>query len=456
MVSLPLSIMNKNAFSNSDKNTDNSGLLNQRTMLGTALTGLGLLANRNLRAASPLFGKPLANLARQHGIAFKITPKDINNVSDFFQTESGKSYLQSTLKNIRNYSPNILGLNSKNDYSLIQDLVKKLTLGKIQLTPSVSSFKGPVLDIIGRGKNVGNVLGRSTTSKKSPNAFGSENKFTEAEIFKGSIPKTVNFNDLRNLINSKKIRTWKDANAYIKKHVGGDYILKPQYGARSEGLILPEEISSRNMMRFINTGRGKLKDYIIQKYNPIKETSRLEDLTNLISMATNPLSYAKGSISKDTAKSVLKDVFNFRKPYTSWGSHEYRINALDGKVIPHSVYNKALGGGYYGSSLFYGKKERMLEDFTQKALSKLKGKQRQGLMGFDVAIGKDGKPFIIEANPVVAGDITQISGAVTDPRIMKDLYAGIAGKNPYRVNRQLALTTAPGLALTGSGIMQGD
>lgn len=447
--------MTKKAFSTSKTNNDNSGLLNQNTLLGTALTGLGVFANRNLRSAGPMFGKPLANLARQHGIAFKITPKDIKRVGDFFTPVSGGpgSYLKDSLNNIRKYSPSILGLDSKDDYNLIQNLLKKLTLGKIQLTPSVDSFKGPVLDIIGRGKNVGNVLGRSTTLKKSPNAFGSENKLTEAQIFKGSIPKTFNLNNLRQAISDKNIRTWKDVDAYIKKRVGGDYLLKPQFGARSEGVILPDDISSRNMMRFVRSGKGKLEDYIVQKYNPIKETSRLEDLANLASMATNPLAYAKGSISKDTISGVLKDVLNFKKPYSSWGSHEYRINALDGKVVPHSVYNKAFLGGYYGSSLFYGKKERMLEDFTQQALNRLKGKQRQGLMGFDVAIGKDGKPFIIEANPVVAGDITQISGAITDPRIMKDLYAGIAGKNPYRVNRQIALTMAPGAFFTGKGIL---
>lgn len=439
-------------------NNAREGYLNNNTLLGAALTGLGVLANRNLRMAKPMFGSVLANKARQHGLAFKFTPKDINKAKNFFTDpdDTSKSYIGAFLEKVKTSTPEFLGYKGKKDYEIIQDLIKKLTFGKVNLTPDAKNFGGPVLDVIGRGRNTGNIIGRATTKAKSPNAFGSESKYVESQLFKGGIPTTFKIDSLRKAIRAKKLNKWSDVEKYIKSRTGGDFLLKPEQGARSEGLILPEDISKRKLMSYFHDGKGPLKNYIVQKYNPIQGVTRLEELANLSSLALNPLAYAKGAISLDTTKSVLKNIFDFRKPFNSWGSHEYRISALDGKVVPHSVYNKALGGGYYGSSLFYGKKQRMLEDFVQQQLNTLKKKNRQGLMGFDVAIGKDGKPFIIEANPVVAGDITQISGAVTDPRILSDIYAGIAGKNPYRVNRQLALTMAPGALLTGKGILDAN
>ena len=107
------------------------------------------------------------------------------------------------------------------------------------------------------------------------------------------------------------------------------------------------------------------------------------------------------------------------------GTKEYRVHALDGKVIPYAT----VGRGSVLSMLnpLYTPTHRAAEAEVQRALRRLPLKYRKGSYGFDVAKLRDGSMRIIESNP--AGS-SGASGFLTDGRVIDATLAAAKGRLP--------------------------
>jgi hypothetical protein len=431
---------------------ESSGI-NLPLIAGPAMLGLGVLGNKYLRAVKPLFGSRIGSLARQHGIGLKLTPQIIGKL----QKEAPQ--FSDVINKIRSIFPESLVKLPENNYKLLQKVVSAITGGNLNVVESEKKFLGPVLDLFGRGRSGGRVLGYATSSKKDPTTFGVDSKLREAQLLKGFVEKTFGLKDIRNALKNKNVKTVEQLDELLKKKLGGDYLLKLDAGAQSKGLFLPKKIPKEQLLKYIQGKADKninFDKYIIQKYRPIQSTSYMEDLASVGKMFLDPhhwfYTFSNPGLLFDK---LNKSLLRFGKDRVPLGTKEYRVSALDGKVIPYSVNRKGIAGLYEGNYI-WDKELDDIQKYTQKALDSLKAKNKQGLMGFDIGIDSRGKPFVIEPNPTVAGKPLGVSGAITDPMISSGIVNAIKGELPLAVKRQLALTMAPGLATTGVGLYNMD
>ena len=143
----------------------------------------------------------------------------------------------------------------------------------------------------------------------------------------------------------------------------------------------------------------------------------------------------------------VADAFEHLGGYGGFGK-EFRVHAVGNKVLPHATFRR----GPWSASLpgilspFKSRDVALAEQHVQRALDSIPPQYRQNRMyGFDVAIDKNGRPFIIESNASHRGGA---SGYLSNPLFADALQAGIKGQLPNYVRARNALY---GTALAGGG-----
>jgi hypothetical protein len=134
----------------------------------------------------------------------------------------------------------------------------------------------------------------------------------------------------------------------------------------------------------------------------------------------------------------------------------YRVTAIDGKVVPYTVEQRNTPGSSFVNvpGLYSSKTRDDVATSVQQALDALPSEHRKGVFGFDVGINRQtGKPVIIESNPSTTGDISTISGALTNPLTLSSVSAAIKGRIPWHIqaSRAAQLAAAGGLGAAGIG-----
>lgn len=121
------------------------------------------------------------------------------------------------------------------------------------------------------------------------------------------------------------------------------------------------------------------------------------------------------------------------------GTHEYRVHALNGQVVPYATTHK---GGPIQSAVekwlpWNTPRTRKAEALVQQAVNRMgKGNRDRTFYGFDVGFDTAGTPFIIESNPAAADGL---SGALLDPHVSDAMGAAIKGQLPNYVKARRGL-----------------
>ena len=105
------------------------------------------------------------------------------------------------------------------------------------------------------------------------------------------------------------------------------------------------------------------------------------------------------------------------------GSHEYRVHAMGGKVVPGATSGR--GSNLTAYTPHGGEYVEKAEALVNKLLKKLPIHRRKHFYGMDVGIDTKGNPFIIEMNP---SDPTGTSGFVGSPFMVDALSSAIRGR----------------------------
>lgn len=243
-------------------------------------------------------------------------------------------------------------------------------------------------------------------------SFPVYDKLVEAQkVFPGFIADTKSLSELTkgvNLSDPKALRAALDSaygkDKWVLKHVGAYNSL----GHR--GTIKPFIFMPGNGDK-LNQFHGKAKDWMVQQKKDLQGLNWFEKL--------------------------------FHNPgnRTASGLREYRIHAVNGKVIP---YSHAGGRGSEALDIvdrmlpWQRKSLRDAYSTVQQALDKAPKKYRNSSFGFDVAFDKTtGKPIIIEANP---SNATGMSAWHATPIGLAAENAAIRGELPlHEIERRLRL-----------------
>lgn len=160
----------------------------------------------------------------------------------------------------------------------------------------------------------------------------------------------------------------------------------------------------------------------------------------------------------------LKQVFDPTSP-TGKVNQEFRVHVLNGKVVPHATLERGQIPGTDNVSYLRGIKSMLLpgrsvsqvEDYSRQVMSDVKHKAwSKGAYGMDVAIGADGKPFLIEANPTLASGpgAGASSYLLNNPLIQQAHAAAIKGQVPGYVLARRGLYGAAAAGATTAGAQE--
>jgi len=213
----------------------------------------------------------------------------------------------------------------------------------------------------------------------NPTTFRGD-KLREAKVFT-DINKT---RTLAQIFPGGKIpRSSNKAREIMERHFGPSWIVKAREGLASADTNLTDKATGRKLLEGLREAiayEGGASKVIAQRRAHAKEV---------------------GPIRKWIDRLFPEDMgINMRKK-------EYRVHAVNGKVVPYATYGRGNTTDYARTLLnpFRSREVRRAEAEVQKALNKVKGTndRRNASYGFDVGIDKNGKPFIVETNPSEGG-----------------------------------------------------
>lgn len=254
-------------------------------------------------------------------------------------------------------------------------------------------------------------LGKREWTSVTP-AIG-DDKLREAELFKGFIPKSVDLhdvlehnytyepNDLKHLSALRKTLSKKFKRGWIVKDKGG-------FGSAA-GSMLTDQTPVEGLKGRLTRFGGQM----VQERRPIAELpawqrkldARLGDLVG-------------------TSQNLQR------------GTQEYRVHAMDGKVVPYATLHRGSPTQAILERWMPWRSQRIreAEAHVQKALDAARKRDPNSIdgtfHGFDVGLGPEGKPFIIEANPSSMG---AGSGMLEDPQVQDAIGAAVRGRLPTYV-----------------------
>jgi hypothetical protein len=364
----------------------------------TANIGKALKNYFNLKTR-PVFGKALADQASD-GVAV---------VGPYFETPS-------LLDHLGDYIPKIKGMSRS-----YGERMDRGAVGELKKNPVLVNLSGETKKDLAKEIGV-----KRNTQVLGEGNVGGWDKLEEAQNSPGFIPKAQ---DLANLIKHKnQLRGGKAEEILNKAYPSGWVVKKREAGSTLEtmGKKHPELFFSdgKDSLRKISP-KTRLGDWMVQEKKQI-DAPAFNQVTN----------------------NLAKKLFNY---HGGSGNAEYRVHSIDGRVIPGATIDRGSPIGFVKNFVpgWETSRRKMLEKYMQQALNKLPANKRKLNYGADIAMTPEGKPFVVEMNPI---SNEGSSGYYANPLVVDAIRAAVKGrKNLQDITRQY-VAPAGALAL-GGGVM---
>jgi hypothetical protein len=349
--------------------------------------------------ARPVFGKAIAEQAKD----------GVSVISPAFETPAVLDYLG-------DYIPQLKGM--ARSYGKRLDREAKTEIKKNPVLVNLSGeTKKDLAKEIGVKRNT-QVLGEGSV--------GGWDKLEEAQNSPGFIPKAQ---DLANLINHKNQLRGGKAEEILNKAYPSGWVVKK----RDAGSTL-QTIGKKHPELFFSGGKDPL-----HKISPktILSAWMVQEKKQIDAPAFNQVT-----------NNLAKKLFNY---HGGSGNAEYRVHSIDGRVIPGATIDRGSPLGFVKNFIpgWETSRRKMLEKYMQQALNKLPADRRKLNYGADIAMTPEGKPFVVEMNPI---SDEGSSGYYANPVVVDAIRAAIKGrKNLQDITKQY-VAPAGALAL-GGGVM---
>ena len=346
--------------------------------------------------ARPVFGETVANKARD----------GVSVVGPAFETPS-------LLDHLGDHIPKVKGVARSYGNKMDQSAV-----GEIKKTPVLVNLSGETK------KDLASEIGvKRNTQVLGEGNVGAWDKLEEAQNSPGFIPKAQ---ALANLIKYKRQLRGGKAEEILNKAYPSGWVVKK----RDAGSTL-QTIGKKHPELFFSDGKDSLRK--------ISPKTRLGDW-----MVQEKKQIAAPAFNQVT-NNLAKKLFNY---HGGSGNAEYRVHSIDGKVIPGATIDRGSPLGFVKNFVpsWETSRRKMLEKYMQQALNKLPANKRKLNYGADIAMTPEGKPFIVELNPISAEGS---SGYYANPMVVDAIRAAVKGrKNLQDITRQYVI---PGLGLAAGG-----
>jgi superfamily II DNA or RNA helicase len=365
---------------------------NKLAALCKSSAGLQKLQNYFSLAARPVFGKATADLAR----------KGVSVIGPHFETST-------VLDHLGDYIPKVKG--TARSYDIFKG-IDPGAVGEIKKSPVLVNLSGETK------KDLANEIGvKRNTQVLGEGNVGVWDKLEEAQNSPGFIPKAQ---DLANLITHKNQLRGGKAEEILNKAYPSGWVVKK----RDAGSTL-QTIGKKHPELFFSGGKDSLhkispktilSDWMVQEKKQI-DTPAFNQVTN----------------------NLAKKLFNY---HGGSGQAEYRVHSIDGKVIPGATIDRGSPLGFVKNFVpgWETSRREMLEKYMQQALNKLPADRRKLNYGADIAMTPEGKPFVVEMNPI---SNEGSSGYYANPVVVDAIRAAIKGrKNLQDITRQYVIPTA--------------
>jgi hypothetical protein len=407
---------------------------------------------RGLWTQEPLFGRAVANRAKQHGVIVHNLGEEIypfegreflgalSNRIKKLGDPAAKEALGDELTKLRYHAENKL-LRGKN---LRDNRLGKEFVGVL----GADNPKAVNIDLAGAfagGQRKQHfVLGRApagAAAKKMENL--GEDKLLEAAAFPELIPRTENLGEI---LRKARVRgdDYERVVELLNDRYNGRYIIKPRHGYATVAANLPSDKNGVRGYRHVHKHGlknsqggffpGKPSKLVVQERLDIEPLGRHEKMLNNFSelRSQNMLRHLGGLFSgseskRKRARGVLSALGGGKLPVRprsgmSGGlGKEMRVHVIDGKVVPYA-------SGPKGTKIPPSPENmRRFEKALQKQLDQLDPKRLKGTFGVDVVKLRDGSYRVIEMNPTTTAGA---SGGGEFATIQDALAAAVEGRLP--------------------------
>lgn len=399
-----------------------------------------LLSKINPNRGNELFGKAIADKAKQFGITGIVG--HASEGQGMVPVNLSKVIENSFLKNI-----------FKDRAIHIEDITKPdfLLKNKNRFITTLQDDLPGILKAEG-------IQGRQILAPKNFKGFDND-KLKEYKVFKKWLPETIDLNEFSKQVysgaKSKKQRAELLKNL-LQKRFGGEadnWVIKLKGGANTQktvgsknpNLFLPEHDELEKLFSHPATkSKRNLSEWLAQPNLKLEATSGFPK-------------FLEDQFRKIPDSSSLKKLVDPFIAPTWTGKAEYRVHSLNGKVIPYASTSRGSGVQAILDTVtpFRTRKIREAEAYAQKILDDLPKTQRNKAYGFDIGFNTKNKPVFIEANPADTGGF---SGFSLGPIYQDALNAAIKGELPnyVKLRRLAAAGGAGGTALGINSLIDGQ
>jgi hypothetical protein len=370
----------------------------------------------NPNSANPTFGKEIAEQARRKGVVF---------VEPFFG--KGKGSIANNLGH---------KLRKTNKFSEIGDwLLSKFPSNRDMGTPS----------IYGKVKNNGMVIDATPQTKSNFLEFTAATDLSD-------LPKNNNIISKRMESEIAKLENSKMRESKLFSGIGETHGL----GLLSRGSKVKEMLDKKypnGWVLKLDNGEASLKTRGTRKAKIFFSGDANEGMVDQIGKNNHHkwiVQPKKEIVQNSKVRSFIDRTF-FPRLHKTWsGGKEYRVHVMNGRVIPYATVDRgSVSRGLIEDTIrpWRTKDQKLVENFAQKQIDMLSNKTlRKGTYGFDVAIGKNGLPTLIETNPAGSG----ASGFYVHPYVMDAITASAKGVLPKHVLARRGIYGAGALTATGA------
>lgn len=240
-----------------------------------------------------------------------------------------------------------------------------------------------------------------------------DDKLHEAHLFRGHIPRALDLGEMLEHnynYNPNDLGHLQKLRQQFSKSFPGGWIVKDKggFGSAADSLL-----TDRSPVQALKGQLTRFGGQMVQERKPLQT---LPDWQQWLDGKLGDLAGTSQNLNR--------------------GTQEYRVHALDGKVVPYATLHR---GSPTQAILerwlpFRTRRIRDMETAVQKALDAARQRDPASIKdtfhGFDVGLGHNNKPFIIEANPSSMGTG---SGMLTDPQVQDALSAAVKGRLPAHV-----------------------
>lgn len=331
--------------------------------------------------------------------------------------------------------------------------------------------------------------GVGSVASDAERAFA-DNKVNQAELFKrlglsDLMPQQLGADDIQKALSkavekdpvlAKRLKRNKyvsgnDLRDIIKKYLGKDVFIKElkNTAGRTEsfGGAIPVSFGSDGKIVFRHS-----PNYMVQEAAPTRAfkglgrelsfegTKKQQDAARSKYLKDHPIK----ALYEKLHETVFRDTYSGKRiPRQS----EYRVHAVNGKVVPFATSEKWDLAGYFNP--FESRRKRRIEKAFQELLDRAeksddpfvrKFNLKNQVFGADVGIGPNGEPIFYELNPTMTSSEHYGSGQLNFPWIRNAITRAIEGRMSGAQKLQLIAGGAPAaggtaMAVSGAGNLRG-